>query len=285
VGNYFNISGVSFTLIEHWDGSQWSKVASPSPGTFSNVLNGVMALASNDVWAVGGSDNFNSSGPVTLIEHWDGTKWSVVPSPTPTAGSNGLNGVAALSAKNIWAVGSQADSVDTAHTLIEHWDGSQWSIIASPNLTPGLSALNSVTALSAKNVWAVGTGSAENATLVEHWDGSQWSIVASPNSIQASKTVPYAGAGGSIVLTSVAAVSPINIWAVGNNSLNTSSPPATVIEHWNGKSWSVVSNPNPGSASNDLQGVTTIPGTTSIWAVGAFINTSQPGKVLFEFHC
>ena len=285
VGSYFDMSGVAFTLIEHWDGTKWYRIASPSPGTFSNFLNGVVALARNNVWAVGGSDNFNSSAAQTLIEHWDGTQWSVIASPTPTAGSNGLNGVAATSAKNIWAVGSQADSSNTSHTLIEHWDGTQWSIVTSPNLSPGLSTLNSVTTLSAKNAWAVGTGSAETQTLIEHWDGTQWSIVTSPNSVRSMNVIPNTGAGGSIVLTSVAAVSASNIWTVGNNSLNTSSPPATVIEHWNGTHWSIVSNPNPGSADNDLQGVTTVPGTTQVWAVGAFINSSQPGKVLIEFHC
>ena len=57
-------------LTIHWDGSSWTIVPSASSGT----LNGVAAVASNDVWAVGsivvGSDQ-------TLIEHWNGSQWQV----------------------------------------------------------------------------------------------------------------------------------------------------------------------------------------------------------------
>src|SRR4051812_41226283 len=49
----------------------WSLVSSPNPGTSSNVLNDVEVVKANDVWAVGGQQGH------TLVEHWDGTSWSV----------------------------------------------------------------------------------------------------------------------------------------------------------------------------------------------------------------
>ena len=43
---------------------------------------------------------------MTLVEHWDGTTWSVVNSPNVTTDGNQLGGVVALATGNVWAVGS-----------------------------------------------------------------------------------------------------------------------------------------------------------------------------------
>src|SRR4051812_24761987 len=50
-------------------------------------------LSADDVWAVGWTKYFTMSQ--TLIEHWDGVKWKVVPSPNTKLGSNILSGVIA----------------------------------------------------------------------------------------------------------------------------------------------------------------------------------------------
>jgi uroporphyrinogen-III synthase len=69
------------------------------------MLNGVDALASKDVWAVGYSGvggRYN-----TLIERWNGTQWRVVTSRNAvTNGDNTLTSLDALSSTNVWAVGS-----------------------------------------------------------------------------------------------------------------------------------------------------------------------------------
>jgi hypothetical protein len=59
-------------------GLAWSRVPSPNVGPSASVLVAVAAVASNDVWAAG---HYGFSGALTLVEHWDGTAWSVVPSP------------------------------------------------------------------------------------------------------------------------------------------------------------------------------------------------------------
>jgi hypothetical protein len=86
------------------------------------------------------------------------------------------------------------------------WDGSVWSIVASPNAGTSVDELNSVSCVSASDCVAVGrtdTGSA-NETLVMVWDGSVWSIVSSPN------------AGTSVdELNSVSCVSTSDCVAVG----------------------------------------------------------------------
>src|SRR4051794_21768822 len=75
------------TLIEHWDGKSWQIIESPSPQpTGNNDLFSVAAVNANDVWAVGfsgatpGARGFANGQ--TLIEHWDGTGWQVIPSPS-----------------------------------------------------------------------------------------------------------------------------------------------------------------------------------------------------------
>ncbi|HVB21693.1 MAG TPA: hypothetical protein VNG51_07095 [Ktedonobacteraceae bacterium] len=96
----------------------WKVVNSPSPGSNFNMLNGVAALSGRDVWAVGNYYKANKPQP-TLIEHWNGTKWSVVKSPNPGAGYNILNGVTAISATDIWAVGYYTRDDGADQTLTE----------------------------------------------------------------------------------------------------------------------------------------------------------------------
>src|SRR5439155_2801184 len=68
----------------------------------------------------------------TLTEHWDGSTWSIVPSPSQGTGHNYLRSVAVVGTSDIWAVGYISFGT-TSQTLIEHWDGSSWSIVSNPN--------------------------------------------------------------------------------------------------------------------------------------------------------
>ena len=184
-----DISGDQRTLIEHWNGRQWSIVAN-SFSSFFTEFHGITAISANDVWAVGTYTNGtqvvrNRTWAIatrtngTLVVHWDGKRWSIVPSPNPGQASNALWGVTALSASDMWAVGGYSDdtqgqSVDKSLTL--HWNGSRWNVVLSPNPNALGNDLTSVTARSANDVWAVGT---PYNVLVEHWDGSRWSVIKS----------------------------------------------------------------------------------------------------------
>jgi hypothetical protein len=156
---YFSNGTAYQTLIEHWNGTAWKQVTSPNPGgsSHSNVLNGVAATSSTNAWAVG--DYYNGTTDQTLIEHWNGTSWKQVTSPNAGGSShdNVLNGVAATSSTNAWAVGYFYNGT-TDQTLIEHWNGTSWKQVTSPN--PGGSSddniLNGVAATSSTNAWAVG---------------------------------------------------------------------------------------------------------------------------------
>jgi hypothetical protein len=204
VGDYGNGTG-SQTLIEHWNGSTWKQVPSPNPGSDS-FLTGVAATSASNAWAVGRYNNGDPSADQTLIEHWNGTAWTQVPSPNPALGGNLLTGVAATSASNAWAVGYGIIAM-SRQTLIAHWNGTAWKQVPSPN--PGGpdndNDLNGVVAISASNAWAVGsyTSPLGLSTLTAHWNGTAWAQVPSPNP------------GIDNFLAGVAASSATNIWAVG----------------------------------------------------------------------
>jgi hypothetical protein len=164
VGNAHNPnSQAGVTLIEQWNGASWSIIPSPNSGngTVSNDLHGVTCVSGSDCWAVGNSYDPNSQASITLIEHWDSASWSIVTSPdSGTAGSQ-LLAVTCTSTSNCWAVGYNVIDAGsgTLNTLIEQWNGSSWSIVASPNASTGMNALDilaGVTCASASNCWAVG---------------------------------------------------------------------------------------------------------------------------------
>jgi hypothetical protein len=158
----------SRTLVMHYDGTNWKKVPSPSVGSGASQLNGVVALAPNDVWAVGFSTPVappKSAATLTLIEHWDGTSWTVVTSPNigpkNVNQSNRLEGITAVSANDIWAFGSYFAADGSGHqmTLLLHWDGAAWSIAPSPNPTKNgflSDLLFAGVAVAPGNVWIVG---------------------------------------------------------------------------------------------------------------------------------
>jgi hypothetical protein len=87
--------GVRQTLTEHWDGSAWSVVSSPDPGSPDNSLSSVRAVSARDIWAVGYYTTSSGAGSNTLILHGDGRHWTQVPSPSPGTFSR-LYGVRAV---------------------------------------------------------------------------------------------------------------------------------------------------------------------------------------------
>src|SRR5262249_39193885 len=107
-------------LIEHWNGTAWAPMAAPSTGGPA-ILHAGAAVSRGEAWAVGGA---NSAGK-TVILRWNGTAWTRVNSPTPPGAFSELNGVAATSATNAWAVGD-TDTKRHRVPLIEHWNGTAW---------------------------------------------------------------------------------------------------------------------------------------------------------------
>src|SRR5438034_6866374 len=182
--------------------------------------------------------------------------WEVVPSPNAGRQANSLSSVAAVADNDVWAVGwAFSAQLNAYRTVTQHWNGTRWSLVRSPNETNGYNFLNGVAVVAANDVWTVGQAAngSTYSTLVEHWNGVAWSIVPSPNV-----------AGNSNVLEAISVVSANDIWAVGYSTDSNFNNHSLTI-HWNGAAWSIV--PSPTVNDDILFGVDAV-ASNDVWAVG-----------------
>jgi hypothetical protein len=318
VGEYETTTGAVDNLILHWNGTTWSQVKSPNPSTLSNRLYAVSATSSTDAWAVGDYEPGTGSD-ATQILHWNGTKWSKVKSPTAGSSVSDLYGVSATSTSDAWAVGIYRLTSGVNETLVAHWNGTKWSKVKSPDPSTTDNYLYDVSAGSSSSAWAVGDycaagcGSSPWDTMTLRWNGTKWKTVSSPdpsstvNDLDAvnatsSTSALAVGAEESVTtaydtlglvwngttwsgvassspgstdnyLVGVSATSPTSAWAVGQYCSGTCATYQSLIENWNGTSWSSVASPNPGSAFNTLIGVSAV-SSTDAWAVGQYETSS-----------
>ena len=88
----------------------WSIVASPNrSGQAGNVVNGVSCVSADWCVAVGAYTN-GIRGQRSLVEWWNGSSWSIVPSPNAPNGGYAtvLQGVSCVSANSCAAVGKHS---------------------------------------------------------------------------------------------------------------------------------------------------------------------------------
>ncbi|MCU1301309.1 MAG: hypothetical protein JWQ87_1593 [Candidatus Sulfotelmatobacter sp.] len=263
-----DIWAVGQTAI-HFDGSQWTAFSVPGiKGDNTSRLGGVMDFAPNNVWTVG-IVGIGLGATNQVIEHFDGTKWSLSPGPKfQPSDQPSLESVTALSPNDMWAAGFiLTDNAQSLFPLFEHYDGTSWTAFETAF---GNGTIFGVSADATNDVWAVGSV-AESSTFIEHYDGSTWSVVPSPN----------AGSGWNI-LFGVAALAPNDVWAAGyfTEQPNSTRPTKTLIEHWDGTSWKIVPSPNVGPKSvyqsNQLWGITASAG--NVWAFGSFFAADGSGQ-------
>jgi hypothetical protein len=235
------------SLIEHWNGSNWSVISSPNPANQPDVeLNGVAAISASDIWAVGTSGNPSYTPYQTLTEHWNGSSWNIISSPSPgTYNGNVLNAVSAVSSNDVWAVGWAQSSPTGNEGLTMHWDGTSWTVVPNPSKY----TLNAVTTIASNDVWAAGF-----QTLL-HWNGSTWS------------SVPFPQPNAAVYLQGLSGTSSSDVWAVGYQqwAYGEGYLDAPISYHWNGTSWSLV--PNAGTTYEYFFAVTAI-APNDVWAVG-----------------
>jgi hypothetical protein len=172
-------------------------------------LQAVAAVSPGDAWAVGEAN----TGPrpavrwETVIEHWNGTRWTMVRSPDPSragCGNDRLFGVAASRA-GTWAVGSYCNA-----PLVLQLTGSRWRPVPAPKTPAGTPAqLNSVAVTSKTNAWAV--GKIATRILILRWNGTKWARVLAPDPAGAT----------SAVLAGVSAVSASTAWRSGRLTIPT----------------------------------------------------------------
>ncbi len=138
------------------------------------------------------SDAVWAVGADGTILHWNGSDWSPQASDT----TEDLLDTCALARDDVWAVGGRQ--------TVLRYDGAKWTKVRSSTAGGRLVAL---ACISSKNVWAAG-----DAGSILHWDGVSWSPVSS---------------GTTQSLTSIAARTPDDVWAVGG----------TATLRWSGTSW------------------------------------------------
>ncbi|MEO5953505.1 MAG: hypothetical protein ABIQ44_13655, partial [Chloroflexia bacterium] len=268
VGFYTDTNGVAQTMIQHYNGTAWSIVSSPSPGLGGSYLEAVTSRDASDLWAVGYYYPTAGGVPSTLVMHSNGGAWTLVNSDNHGSVENYLYGVTPVTATDAWAVGYYANTAGLYRTLTLHYNGTNWAYVSSPSPTFGGAGLRGVVAVSANEVWAAGVQadiSLVYRMYVLRWNGSAWSVSSStPNT-------------GGCVLTAISKAEPGNLWAVGGCQTTAYQ---TAIIHWNGSAWSTVASPSPGTGDNLLGGVASSPTGTEAYAVGGYNNTGGPTQAL-----
>ncbi|WP_130345640.1 hypothetical protein [Herbihabitans rhizosphaerae] len=277
-------TGYTDALIERWNGRVIEVVpAAPTPGR-SASLRAVDGTGRDDVWAVGSAAADTSGiGTDTLVQHWNGTAWSRVPSPNLGADRDAtrLFDVEAIARDNVWAIGGHTAADTTTSTpVVIHWDGTEWRVVPT-----GCRSAHSIAARTATDIWIAGR-------TMCHFDGSTWTVhdlgMVGPTRIPSLTDIAMVGPAGAIAvglytapcppracygsevatwdgtrwqstiasneerLVSVHPLSPNDIWAVGS----------TGVRHYDGSTWTTVA--GTGGANGDI----TVDQTGTVWAVG-----------------
>src|SRR5918999_63116 len=161
-----------------------------------------------------------------------GPLWQVIPTANVGPSRNVLRDVATLSSDDAWAVGSFFDAEAQAdRSLIQHWDGRAWRIAPAPTVGTGYESLWGVSAVSPRDVWAVGRSwerFGPERSMILRWNGRRWRVVEAPQFEHWS------------ALEDVSAVSEREGWAVGDSYLG------SFIIRWDGRGWGIVPRPNLG---------------------------------------
>lgn len=224
----------------HWDGKTWSATSLPMFASGVVTLTGIAAIAPGNAWMIGSSRSgmYPHEQYKPLMLHWDGKNWHEVAGVRISAGNTvQFAGISAVSATDIWVVGSSMAQTPISQEWIEHWDGHKWQQVSAPldhsayhNVT-----LRSVVGVSAHDVWAVGYGTFSGdetvsgaSGVIEHWDGHKWSYsrISGPES-------------RSNELVSIKAFAPTNIWAVGSFVNPNTRLGGAYMQHWDGKKWNI----------------------------------------------
>lgn len=263
VGEASVVVGQTIPVAMHWDGTEWSQVAtpipSPGPGIVNCGLDAVKMIASNDVWAGGWQYKQDAAGYVgahLFVIHWDGSQWTEVSTPMPgTQGLQGgsgefIHGIDAAGPTDVWFVGEWVEALQgTRPALALHWNGSNFTRYVPPLMHVNGDSLEAVVVIAPDDVWAVGgpklSGSGPNAYIV-HWDGSSWNLETTSTPGMFSR------------LRDVKALSSGDLWACGETFVNNTY--RSWFLHGDGANWTEVQSPGGGGglyavASNDVYSV------------------------------
>jgi hypothetical protein len=249
----------------------WAAPAAGQPvPTGSTVTGSGCAVGRSAVAVTAAGAAIALAGPALAAPAWVITP-TVNPSPLKVAFSNQFNAVSARTSTDAWAVGNYIgpNDDDGQVMLAEHWNGTAWSQVPTPNVVRFDEKLNGVVEIAPNDVRAVGgtsdlTGFQPARPIAMHWNGTAWSLTSLSN----------LGNGG---LASVTASSSTSVWATGTVG-------TTSVLHWNGTSWTPETTPVGPDGQPVMTDVSAVPGSaTEVWAVG-FTLPSGGGYHTFAIH-
>jgi hypothetical protein len=252
-------------VFSMWNGTTWKLAPSPnvSTPTHGSYIETVSCATATFCLAVGDSYVPMSPTPdATLVDRWDGVKWSVVSSPNPTpSNENDLYSVDCTSTTFCMAVGETYNDVThTGNPLSFRWNGSTWTSISAPAAATGHENwFNDVSCQGTS--WCMGVGASYNGSFDQAqsglWTGSSWNFVTpvNPNTTH------------SVELESVSCPSP-SMCVAGGYFYDNSDTENNLIEQWGPTGWSQATIPSITAPNGgEIYGVDCW-GTTSCTAVG-----------------
>lgn len=219
-----------------WDLRGWhaERVPEPISAPQNITIAGVSCASARFCMAVGEYSRGARARPSaafrerTLAELWNGSRWRLVRTPSPTHNSE-LGGVSCTSRSSCTAVGSTAAG---EWALAERWNGRRWARQRVPSLDRvGYTALTAVSCAAPTACIAVGTYNLGEVGIAERWNGARWKIMRLP--------APSSGAG-QVVPAGIWCASPTACMTVGTTNN------MTLAERWNGTGWTVEPTPDPG---------------------------------------
>lgn len=251
VGNPQYGSDDQQATFEHWNGNRWRQV--PIPQLQRSFVSDVLAVSSDDVWAVGtfGDDR---------ILHWDGSVWSAVAIAGMPASAQLLS-LSGEAADDVWAVGER-NAGSRVRWYAVRFDGTSWTNV--PTTRPPAHVYTRtrvVSVVDARDVWVTAFEydaiTQRGHNLLEHWDGERWTEVAGTHGKRHFDVV------------GVTAISATDVWA--NSTGSSRSGHGASLFHWDGISWRSVANSAPQSSV-----VLDALSSTDIWAVGEYYAGDKP---------
>lgn len=239
VGSYAS-SGSDLPLAEAWNGTTWAPQAVPNPaGSATSPLLAVSCTTPGTCTAVGSSTS--RAGRTTLAEAWNGTAWSIQTTPDPPSANPDaeLTGVSCTAPDMCSVVGAYVNNASHNAPLAETWNGSTWSIQATPSLSP-FDLPSSVSCAAASFCVSAGflsyvpsvvEPSSTLLPLTEVWNGTTWALQATPR----RPGVNFAS------FTSVSCPAAKACTAVGQQQYYRASRfvVAPIAETWDGRRWAL----------------------------------------------
>lgn len=303
--------------------STWN-LASNVPPTSDSGLLAISSSSAANVWTVGFGRTTSQSNPSTppgLAWFWNGHIWTPeTPAPPNAVGYSAyvLEAVATVSPTSTWVAGAYrtvqkgSTGKPLSFPLIEHWNGSAWTVQTIPSVPPGSnSQIGALAASSSNNVWAVGTTALQGAKgptpLLLHWNGSSWTQVAIPENGAQIDCVTVSGntvyIGGSDETTNAllmsssdegvtwhvyplptlehpAQINSVDVGSADNVWMGGFQGNFPLILHWNGSKW--ISSGGvmpPGMTNGYIKGIATAPGGVVV-AGGTYTDSTLDTPVL-----